>query len=97
MSCISKIAFGTLVAIAFASPAAAQDSYPWDMKERMAYAVTPGGKMMTMNISDKGMSMMMKRAKRVPRGTVFFMSNGQLYMMTSGAFDRAGSFMGGGN
>jgi hypothetical protein len=29
----------------------------------------------------------------VPRGTVFFQSNGKLYMASRGMFDRAGNFM----
>jgi len=49
------------------------------------------GKMMRMNIGDKGMTMLMKNAKKVPRGTVFVMSGGQLYMVNaSKMFDRAG-------
>ncbi len=82
--------------LAFATPAFAQDSSPWDLKDRMAYALTPSGKMMTMAISDRGMTMMSRHAKRVPHGTVFFMNSGQLYMMPRGAFDRAGNFMAGG-
>ena len=37
------------------------------------------------------MTMLMKNAKKVPRGTVFVMSGGQLYMVNaSKMFDRAG-------
>jgi hypothetical protein len=64
---------------------------PWDIRERSAYIVMMDGKMMRMNIGDKGMTMLMKNAKKVPRGTVFVMSGGQLYMVNaSKMFDRAG-------
>jgi hypothetical protein len=96
MPTVRHVLFAALATAALATPAFAQGAEPWDLKDRMAYAVAPDGKMMAMHISDKGMTMMMKGAKKVPRGTVFFMSNGQLYMMSKGAFDRAGNFMGGG-
>jgi hypothetical protein len=71
---------------------------PWDIREHSAYFIMMDGKMMRVNVGDKGMAMLMKRARKVPRGTVFVMSGGQLYMV-SGAkmFDRAGmpSFGGG--
>jgi len=70
----------------------------WDIRERSAYIVMMDGKMMRMSVGDKGMTMLMKGAKRVPRGTVFVMSGGQLYMVNaSKMFDRAGmpSFGGG--
>jgi hypothetical protein len=96
MSMVRNVLFGAAATLALASPAFAQGAEPWDLRDRMAYAVTPSGKMMAMAMSDKGATMMMKRAKRVPKGTVFFMHNGELYMMSKGAFDRAGNFMGGG-
>ena len=71
---------------------------PWDIRERSAYVVMMDGKMMRVSLGDRGMSMLMKGAKKVPRGTVFVMSGGQLYMVNaSKMFDRAGmpSFGGG--
>lgn len=70
----------------------------WDIRERTAYFVMPDGKMMRMAVGEKGMAMLMKHARKVPRGTVFLMSGGQLYMVTGAKmFDRAGmpSFGGG--
>lgn len=70
---------------------------PWDIRERTAYVVMMDGKMMRVSLGDKGMSMLMKNAKKVPRGTVFIMSGGQLYMVNaSKMFDKAGNFMAGG-
>ena len=64
---------------------------PWDIRERSAYVVMMDGKMMRVNLADKGMAMLMKGAKKVPRGTAFVMSGGDLYMVNvSKMFDKAG-------
>ena len=39
------------------------------------------GKMKKMQPSEKTMTMMKQRAKPVPKGTILFKNNGQLYMM----------------
>jgi hypothetical protein len=88
-----------VVVCRFGAPALAQsligDGEPWELRESMAYTVHPSGKMRVLPIGQKGMAMMMKRAKPVPRGTVLFTRNGQLYMMRGGAaYDRAGNWMG---
>jgi hypothetical protein len=79
------------MSLALASGAVAQGgSDPWDIRERTAYVVSMDGKMKTMTISDKGMSMLMRKAKKVPRGMVFFMNDGSLYMVNASTmFDRA--------
>jgi hypothetical protein len=78
------------ISLALATTALAGENNPWDMRDRTAYAVMLDGTMKSMDISDKGMAMLMRRAKRVPRGMVFFMNNGQLYMASAAAmFDRA--------
>jgi hypothetical protein len=64
---------------------------PWDIRERSAYIVMMDGKMMRVSLGDKGMAMLMKNARKVPRGTVLVMSGGQLYMVNGAKmFDRAG-------
>jgi len=89
----------TLVAggmlLALASSAFAQGGGdPWDLKERMGYVLMMDGTMKQMRIGDKGMAMLMKSAKKVPRGTMMFMSGGQLYMVNAGKmFDKAGGSM----
>jgi hypothetical protein len=85
------------MSIALLSGAAAQNLEPWDIREHTAYVITMDGKMMRMTMSDKAMATLMKGAKRVPRGTVFVMSGGQLYMVNAAKmFDKAGNFMAGG-
>ena len=74
--------------------ASAQGNEPWDIKERTAYVVMMDGTMKTVRLGDKGTAMLMKNAKRVPRGTAFVMSGGQLYMVNAAKmFDRAGNTM----
>ena len=62
----------------------------WDIRERNAYVVMMDGKMMRVSLGDKGMTMLMKGAKRVPRGTAFIMSGGQLYMVNASQDVRPG-------
>lgn len=72
--------------------AVAQGNDPWDIKDRTAYVVMMDGTMKTVRLGDKGTAMLMKNAKKVPRGTVFMMSGGQLYMINaSKMFDHAGN------
>jgi hypothetical protein len=67
---------------------------PWDLKERNAYVLMMDGTTKVMALNTKGVTMLMKSAKRVPRGTVIFMNNGELYMVNaSKMFDRAGNAM----
>jgi hypothetical protein len=96
----SKTALGVALAAAVATPALAQMlvGEPWTLRENMAYAVNPAGKMGALPIGGHGMTMLMRRARPVPRGTVLFMHDGELYMMHGGSmFDRAGNWRGGGN
>jgi hypothetical protein len=89
----SAIAAAALT-LAFVTGASAIENNPWDLRDRMAYAVTMNGSMRSIDISDKGMTMLMRRAKKVPRGTVLFMNNGQLYMTNaSSMFDSTGNAM----
>ena len=82
--------------LAVVTPAVAQDASPWDLRDRNAYVLDMQGKMWSKPITQKGWSMMTKSARAVPKGTVFFTQNGQLYMARAGMFDRAGNFMAGG-
>jgi hypothetical protein len=98
MSSFRKALLGAALAVTVATPALAQNligsGEPWELRDRMAYAVNMTGNMRILPIGDRGMTMLMKRAKPVARGTVLFMHNGQLYMTQGGgAFDRAGNWM----
>ena len=97
MSFIKTAVVAGGMSLALLTHAAAQNLEPWDIRERTAYVITMDGKMMRMTLGDKGMTTLMKGAKKVPRGTVFIMSGGELYMVNaSKMFDKAGNFMAGG-
>ena len=94
MSLIKSALVAGAMSVALVSGAFAQGNEPWDVKERTAYVLMMDGTTKSVRISDKGMTMLMKNAKRVPRGTAFVMSGGQLYMVNaSKMFDRAGNAM----
>jgi hypothetical protein len=78
--------------LAFVSGIAAQGGGdPWDIKERMAYVFMMDGTTKQVRLNDKGHAMLMKEAKKLPRGTAFIMSGGDLYMIdVSKMFDKAG-------
>jgi len=100
MSLIKSALVAGGMSLALMTGALAQGNEPWDIKERTAYVVMMDGTMKTVRLGDKGMAMLMKGAKKVPRGTAFVMSGGQLYMVNARKmmFDRAGNpmAMGGG-
>ena len=95
MSSIKTAVAAGAMSLAMLTGALAQGSggglEAWDIREHSAYIVMMDGKMMRVNVGDKGMAMLMKNAKKVARGTVFVMSGGQLYMVNAAKmFDRAG-------
>jgi hypothetical protein len=91
-----KTLYAAATILVMATPAMAQDTSPWDLRDRNAYVLDMQGKMWSKPISQKGWAMMTRSARAVPKGTVFFMNNGQLHMARGGMFDRAGGFMAGG-
>ena len=84
------------LAAVVATPAMAQGTEPWNLSERNAYVLDMQGKMWSTRVGDRGMTMMMRNAKALPRGTVIWQSTGRLYMARAGMWDRAGNFMAGG-
>ena len=100
MSFIKTAIGAAAISMALLSGASAQNPEAWDLREKMAYVITPAGQTMTMRLSDRNVSLLMRSAKRVPKGTAFIMSNGQLYMVNARKmmFDREGNpmAMGGG-
>ena len=93
MSATIKALVAAAGLMAIATPALAQDTAPWDLRDRNAYVLDMQGKMWsTQKIGPKGWTMMTRSAKAVPKGTVFFMQDGRLMMARAGMFDRAGGF-----
>jgi hypothetical protein len=81
MSALTTTLCATAITLVVATSASAQQGDPWDLQQGKAYVVDMQGKMKVMQPKDPGMATMMKRAKPVPKGMVFFMNGGQLYMM----------------
>ena len=67
---------------AFAAPALAQtEATPWELKPDMGYAYDKDGKTFSYKMGTSNAGELLKGAKKVPRGTLFFIGhNGQLYM-----------------
>ena len=81
MFAFTKPLYAAAIMLLFATPAFAQQGSPWEIQEGNAHVVDMQGKMKVMQPSDKTMAMLKKRARPVPKGMIFFMNNGQLYMM----------------
>jgi hypothetical protein len=81
MSFLARALCAVTIPFALAMPASAQRGEPWELQEQKAYVVDMQGKMRMMQPKDPNMATMKRRARAVPRGMVFFMNNGRLYMM----------------
>jgi hypothetical protein len=79
---------------AFAQAAAT----PWELKSDMGYAYGKDGKMLSYKMGTNNAGLLLKGAKKVPKGTLFFVGeNGQLYMRTGPYLEGDGRFMFGSN
>ena len=79
---------------AFAVPALAQvPATPWELKPDMGYAYDRDGKTYSYKMGTSNAGNLLKGAKKVPRGTLFFIGqNGQLYMRTGPYLESDGKF-----
>jgi hypothetical protein len=83
---------------AFSGPAFAQAATPWELKPDMGYAYGKDGKTLAYKMGTNNAGLLLKGAKKVPRGTLFFIGeNGQLYMRHGPYLEGDGSFMFGSN
>src|SRR5438309_3372952 len=88
-------ALSALATSAFAQGAAPT---PWDLKPDTGYAYDKDGKTFSYKIGTNKAKLLLKGAKKVPRGTLFFLGhNGQLYMRTGPYLEDDGKFMFGSN
>jgi hypothetical protein len=82
-------------ASAFAQTA---DPAPWEMKPDTGYAYDKDGKTFSYKMGTSNAGTLLKGAKKVPKGTLFFVGhNGQLYMRTGPYLEGDGKFMFGSN
>ena len=79
---------------AFAQAAAT----PWELKSDMGYAYGKDGKTLAYKLGTNNAGLLLKGAKKVPKGTLFFLGeNGQLYMRSGPYLEGDGRFMFGSN
>jgi hypothetical protein len=85
---------------ALTAPASAQSPAPtpWVLSPDMAYGYDKDGKTFAYKMGTNNAGLLLKGAKKVPKGTLFFIGqNGQLYMRTGPYLEGNGKFMFGPN
>ena len=83
---------------ALSTSALAQAAAPWELKTDMAYAYDKSGKTFAYKLGTNNAGTLLKGAKKVPKGTLFFIGqNGQLYMRSGPYLEGDGTFMFGAN
>ena len=83
---------------ALSAPVMAQQATPWELKPDMGYAYGKDGKTLAYKMGTSNAGLLLKGAKKVPRGTLFFIGeNGQLSMRHGPYLEGDGSFMFGSN
>ena len=88
-------AFGGFATLAFAQAAGPT---PWELKPDTGYAYDKEGKTFQYKMGTNNAGSLLKGAKKVPKGTLFFLGqNGQLYMRTGPYLEGDGKFMFGSN
>ncbi len=67
---------------------------PWELKSDMGYAYGRDGKTLIYKLGTNNAGLLLKGAKKVPKGTLFFIGqNGQLYMRSGAYLEGDGKFM----
>jgi hypothetical protein len=67
---------------------------PWVLSSDMGYGYDKDGKTFAYKMGTNNAGLLLKGAKKVPRGTLFFIGqNGQLYMRTGPFVEGDGKFM----
>jgi hypothetical protein len=97
---MTSISTKTVLAVAvlagFSTCAFAQGAAPtpWDLKSDMGYAYGKDGKTLAYKMGTNNAGTLLKGAKKVPKGTLFFIGqNGQLYMRSGPYLEGDGKFM----
>src|SRR3954466_7400092 len=92
-----RLSIKTLVAAAalaaLGTAASAQSAAPWVLSPDMGYGYDKEGKMSSHKLGTNNAKELFKGAKKVPKGTLFFLGdNGQLYMRTGPYLEGDGKF-----
>jgi hypothetical protein len=97
MTCIStKTVLMVAVLTGLSASAFAQGAAPtpWELKSDMGYAYGRDGKTLAYKMGTNNAGLLLKGAKKVPKGTLFFIGqNGQLYMRSGPYLEGDGKFM----
>ena len=92
---VTVAALSALTTCAFAQAAAPT---PWELKPDTGYGYDKEGKTFSYKMGTNNAGGLLKGAKKVPKGTLFFIGqNGQLYMRTGPYLEGDGKFMFGPN
>src|ERR1700732_1552494 len=92
---LSASTTSALTTSAFAQGAAPT---PWVLSPEMGYGYDKDGKTFAYKMGTNNAGLLLKGAKKVPKGTLFFLGqNGQLYMRTGPFLEGDGKFMFGPN
>jgi hypothetical protein len=92
------LAAAALSVVATFALAQAAGPAPWELKADTGYAYDKEGKTFSYKMGTKNAGQLLKGAKKVPKGTLFFIGqNGQLYMRTGPYLEGDGKFMFGSN
>jgi hypothetical protein len=87
-----------LTALTTSAWAQAAAPTPWELKPDMGYGYDKDGKTFSYRMGTNNAGMLLKGARKVPKGTLFFLGqNGQLYMRTGPYLEGDGKFMFGTN
>ena len=91
---ISPKAFLIAAALtALSTSAFAQAATPWELKPDTGYAYDKEGKTFSYKMGTSNAGELLKGAKKVPKGTLFFIGqNGQLYMRSGQYLEGDGRF-----
>ncbi|MCA6099577.1 hypothetical protein [Bradyrhizobium australafricanum] len=95
---LTKTFIATAAFAALATCAFAQEAAPWELKPDMGYAYDKDGKTWSYKMGTNNAGTLLKGAKKVPKGTLFFIGqNGQLYMRSGPYLEGDGKFKFGSN
>ena len=88
---VTAAAPATLSTSAFAQ---SPEATPWVLAPDMGYGYGKDGKTFSYKMGTNNAGLLLKGAKKVPKGTLFFIGeNGQLYMRTAPYLEGDGKFM----
>ena len=88
----------TLVGLTASALAQGAAPTPWVLSHDTAFTYDKDGKTNSYKLGTNNAGLLLKGAKKVPKGTMFFLGqNGQLYMRTGPYLEGDGKFMFGSN